>query len=234
MKKVVAVIPARSESARLAKKNYRKIQGRSLIDITLERARQADVFSEIVLSSDDGALAARCAGPGARFVLRPARLATAYARSLDVVLHALDGHDGDVVYCLLQATSPRRTTRRIRDAVGLFLDGAFGSLVSVTAAGAHPYKMLVKTRAGYRPVQSCQALEAPDQELPPACLLNGALYLGALASLRQERSFFAPPVCWYEMDEEESIDVNTAADLQYARRLAARDRARDKRRSPAA
>lgn len=230
MKQVIAVIPARADSARLAKKNYRKIQGRSLIEITLERARQTNVFSEIVLSSDDAALAGRCAAFGARFAHRPARLATARARSLDVVLHALDGYDGDAVYCLLQVTSPRRTAHRIRDAARVFLDGAFGSLASVTAAGAHPYKMLVKTSAGYRPVKSRHALEAPDQELPSACRLNGALYLGALASLRRERSFFASPVCWYEMDEEESLDVNTAADLQYARRLAARD----KRNPPAA
>lgn len=52
MNKIVCVIPARSGSTRLKNKNFKKINGKSLIEKTIIAAKKTKKFGEIILSSD--------------------------------------------------------------------------------------------------------------------------------------------------------------------------------------
>jgi CMP-N-acetylneuraminic acid synthetase len=49
----IAVIPARSGSKRLVKKNYRMFNSRNLVEIARDKCLEADVFDKVVISSDD-------------------------------------------------------------------------------------------------------------------------------------------------------------------------------------
>ena len=52
MKKIIALIPARSGSKGIKNKNILKIANKSLIEISIEHCLKAKIFSKILLSTD--------------------------------------------------------------------------------------------------------------------------------------------------------------------------------------
>ena len=132
--RVAGVIPARGRSQRLPGKNLAVLGGRTLVRRALETALASGILDPVVLSSDDPAILAEADGlDGVLALERPAELATATARSLDVVLHALGAlaHPVDAV-AIVQCTSPFTAPADIAGAVALLEATGAGSVVTVS------------------------------------------------------------------------------------------------------
>jgi len=54
--KIFAIIPVKKKSSRLKNKNFLKIKGKTLFDITLDYAKKSKIFDQIIISSDDKSL----------------------------------------------------------------------------------------------------------------------------------------------------------------------------------
>jgi CMP-N,N'-diacetyllegionaminic acid synthase len=110
---VLGLVPARGGSKGVPGKNGRDLLGRPLLAWTADSARRAELLDDVVLSTDDEALAALGASLGLEVpFLRPAELAADDTPMLAVVQHAVAtlaeaGRTYDAV-CLLQPTSPAR------------------------------------------------------------------------------------------------------------------------------
>lgn len=89
--RILALIAARGGSKRLPGKNIRVLGGKPLIVWSIDAARGIPEICDILVSTDDPAIAAVCSEAGAYVPwLRPEGLATDTASSVDVALHALD------------------------------------------------------------------------------------------------------------------------------------------------
>ncbi|GGW84680.1 hypothetical protein GCM10010297_01570 [Streptomyces malachitofuscus] len=127
VRRVLAVIPARGGSKGVPAKNLAPVGGVPLVVRAVRECRAARHVTDVVVSTDDQAIAAAARQAGAEVVLRPAAIAGDTATSEAAVLHAMDAHEAlhgapvDVVL-LVQCTSPFLTREDI--------DG-------VTAAVAH-------------------------------------------------------------------------------------------------
>jgi CMP-N-acetylneuraminic acid synthetase len=89
-KTFLALIPARSGSVRLPRKNLRDLNGRPLIAWSIEAALKSKYIDRVVVSTDDSEIAETSKRFGADVpFLRPPELATKDAKSIDVVIHAL-------------------------------------------------------------------------------------------------------------------------------------------------
>lgn len=220
--KILAVVPARGGSKRLPGKNIKVLGGRPLIAWTIEEARASDVLLDIVVSTDDEAIAevARIHGasvPG----LRPEQLASDTASSVDVVLHALDRYEavhGEVDgVMLLQPTSPFRTRQSIRKALELFQAQPSRPVVSVCGAAAHPAWCFRLSDDSLEPFLGWDFLTRRSQDLPPAYTLDGSIYLISPALLRETRRFVMPGVVPMVItDAFESLDIDTPDDWDMA------------------
>ena len=116
--RLLAIVPARGGSKRLPRKNVLLLGGKPLIAWTIDAARDSGCFVDVLVSTDDAEIADRARAHGALVPwLRPPEFATDTARSIDVVLHALDWYErerGAVAgMMLLQPTSPFRTAGKI-------------------------------------------------------------------------------------------------------------------------
>ncbi len=215
---MIAIITARGGSKRLPGKNMRQLAGRPLIAYSIDVALASRAFDAVVVTTDDPQIAAFAAGAGAAVVERPPELAGDAARSSDAIVHVLDDprHAGQSAFCLLQPTSPLRTAENIRAALEMFEAARGPAVVGCRRPHPHPYKSLVERDGKFVAVESMASFEAPDQSLPKAIAPNGAIYVAASEPYRRARTFFAPPPVWYEMDEFESTDIDTAHDLAFA------------------
>lgn len=216
----LAIIPARGGSKGLPGKNIRPLGGRPLIGWTIAAAIESACFRRILVSTDCPAIAdaARQAGADVPF-MRPARLASDTASSLDVVMHVLDECDGGS-FALLQPTSPFRSARQIVSATRLHEAHGACAVVGVVEAKPIAWTYLVDEREGLR-----QALDLPAvtrrQDAAAMVQPNGSLYIGTRAGLEAARTFVPAGARALLMDAITSLDIDTPEDALVAEAIVA-------------
>ena len=89
-KNIIAIITARGGSKGLIGKNIASLDGKPLINHTIEAAKKSNTVNDIVVTTDDIAIANVARGNDVHVVDRPDALATDEASSYDVVKHALE------------------------------------------------------------------------------------------------------------------------------------------------
>ena len=124
MRKQLAIITARGGSKRIPGKNKKEFCGKPILYYSIEAARSAGVFDEIMVSTDDEAIAglARKAGALVPFY-RSAETAGDFASTDDVILEVLTeyrkrGREFDA-FCCIYPTAPFLTGERLRRAMEL-------------------------------------------------------------------------------------------------------------------
>lgn len=220
--KIFALITARSGSKRVPGKNIRPLGGKPLIVWSIDVAKGIPELCDILVSTDDSAIAEVARNAGALVPwLRPPELATDTASSVDVALHALNWYEnthGKIDgLLLLQPTSPFRSRDTVRRGIELFRSNNRRPVVAVSAARSHPLWCFTIEGETMRPFIDGGGLDLRSQDLPAAFEVNGSLYLVAPADLRKLRSFYgtdAVPLVVEQTDE--SIDIDTERDWRIA------------------
>jgi CMP-N,N'-diacetyllegionaminic acid synthase len=216
-KRVLGLIPARGGSKGLPGKNIHVIGGKPLIAWTIEAARKSAYLDRLVLSSDADEImnCAREFGCDVPFRREPA-LATDTATSIDVVLDALVRCPGFDWVVLLQPTSPLRTAQDI-DAT---LERCFAlnapAGVTVSLAQESPYWMYTLHADGQLSNIMGAASASRRQDLPPAYILNGAVYAADTKWIVQSGTFMSDRTVGHLMPNERSVDIDDLADVVVA------------------
>jgi len=221
--RVLAVIPARGGSKRLPRKNLLPLSGKPMIAWTIEAALKAACIDQVVVSTDDGEIAEVASSYGAEVpFLRPTELASDSATTEAVVSHAVEryeaGEDKFTHVCLLQPTSPLRSSSDI-DASWALLTARMGkAVISVTVAEHSPlWCNTLPEDLSMSGFLSDENLGIRSQELPIYYRLNGAIYLfEKFFSNRMRDLYNTDGVYAYIMDNEASIDVDTPFDFKLA------------------
>ncbi|GAA2708014.1 MULTISPECIES: acylneuraminate cytidylyltransferase [Streptomyces] len=139
---VLAVIPARGGSKGVPAKNLAPVGGVPLVARAVRECRAAQLVTDVVVSTDDPAIAAAAEAAGAEIVHRPAELSGDTASSEGAVLHAMETYEGahgcrvDVVL-LVQCTSPFLTATDIDGVAAAVLDA--GADTALTVAPFHGF-----------------------------------------------------------------------------------------------
>jgi CMP-N,N'-diacetyllegionaminic acid synthase len=215
-RKVLAIIPARGGSKGLPGKHTLQVAGRPLLAFSIEAAQSAQGIDRTVLSSDDDVIIATARSLGCDVPFRrPRELATDEARTIDVVMHALDQLPGYDVVVLLQPTSPLRTSDDIDAAMACFASRGAPACVSVCPTEHSPYWMYrIGDNGSLLPF-----IDPPDgglrrQDLSDPYVLNGAIYIADVAWLRVNQTFVTRDTVAHVMPVERSIDIDTLADFE--------------------
>lgn len=219
--KVLAIIPARGNSKGLPRKNVIDTGGKPLIAWTIEAAQKARCITKLILSSDNAEIisVAKDFGCDVPFI-RPDKLATDTASTLDVVLHAIDQMPGYDFVIILQPTSPLRTALDIDAAFDIMVSSGAPSCVSVCEVDETPYWMFSLGDNG----QLERLIELPcdihrRQDLPKSYKLNGAIYIVGVNTLRKTKSFTSDQTVAYTMDRGVSIDVDTRLEHEHIKKV---------------
>ncbi len=181
--RALAVIPARGGSKGLPGKNLKKIGGETLVARAVGVALESGVFSRIVVSTDDMAIAAegRKAGADVPF-LRPAALSSDTANVLDAVQHLLPALSADGEFdlvVLLEPTSPARTPAIVRETVlAACAEGADAAFtVSEVPLRYHARKQFERDQNQFAVhAQPSGKAVVSRQQLAPTFIRNGMCY----------------------------------------------------------
>ena len=220
--KILALITARGGSKRLPGKNIRILGGKPLIVWSIDVAKNIPELCDILVSTDDPAIAAVCEEAGAYVPwLRPPELANDTASSVDVALHALDWYEAEKGavdgLLLLQPTSPFRTQATVQRGIELFSKHDYQPVLGVSPTHAHPMWTLKMEGDYLVPFMGEHGFRTRSQDLPSAYVVNGSFYLITPAELRACRSFVGAKTIPLVIEStQEAIDIDTEWDFKIA------------------
>ncbi|MCE2613627.1 acylneuraminate cytidylyltransferase family protein [Flavobacteriaceae bacterium D16] len=217
-----AVIPARGGSKGVPGKNIKPLNGKPLIQYTIDAARKLLRDCDIVVSSDDPEIIGIVQNLGLQVpFVRPSYLATDYSSMQEVLLHALDYYEKEIgkadILILLQPTSPFRDEHQIQKALELYkTKDEIDMVVSVKATKANPYFVLFEEgKEGYLE-KSKSSNFVTRQEAPEVWQYNGAIYVINTRSLREKKMSQFNKVVKFVMDDLASLDIDTTIDWIFA------------------
>ncbi|AAO09307.1 TPA: NTP transferase domain-containing protein [Vibrio vulnificus] len=221
--KILAITPARGGSKRLPGKNIKNLNGKPLIQWTIDAALAVQEIARVMVTTDCDEIAeiAKKAGAEVPFI-RPPELATDTSSSSDVIRHALDfyraqGEEFDFVL-LLQPTSPIRSADDIRHAIEQLIAHTADAVVSVCPCDHSP--LWANTLPDDRSMADFirhEVSQLRSQDLPDYYRINGAIYLTRVSRFYQENSLFlSSNIFAYVMDNESSVDIDHELDFLIA------------------
>ncbi len=214
-KKTLCIIPARGGSKRIPRKNILPLAGKPLLAYTVSPALEADIFKDVVVSSEDDEILELAAALGAVADRRPSALCADTIRAVQVVEEYLLRDGVKEKYknvANMLPTCPFRTVADIRSAYDLFTkqtDDVF--LTSVTEYGFPPQlafdldedgrSLIMRDPATYRRTTR-------SQDISTCYHSNGCIYLATVDGFLREKTFFADPLIGYVMPPERSFDID--------------------------
>lgn len=218
----LCVIPARGGSKRLTRKNVLPLNGRPMLQYTIEAAKQTRIFEQVYVSTECDEIASVASAAGALVHPRARELAGDLISATEVCLdveHALSKQGSreryDAIVCL-QPSSPLRVAADVTSAWNAFVSSDCDFLVSVTAIDPHYFHWAVtQTGAGWRMYFGKEFLRERPL-LPPVYRPNGAIKIGKCGPLRAERNFFGQNMNVYIMPEDRSVHVAERFDYELA------------------
>ncbi|MFB6956219.1 cytidylyltransferase domain-containing protein [Streptomyces sp. NPDC056309] len=241
-RRVLAVIPARGGSKGVPAKNLAPVGGVPLVARAVRECRAARLVTDVVVSTDDQAIAAAARQAGAEVVLRPAAIAGDTATSEAAVLHAMDAHEAlhgapvDVVL-LVQCTSPFLRSEDVDGVAGAVVEDGADTAVTVApfhgfvwrdaaddpvTAGEPPDAAAAEspaTEGGYG-VNHDKSFRPRRQDRPQDLLETGAAYAMAAPGFRTHRHRFFGRTELVRTDPARVLEIDDPHDLARARALA--------------
>lgn len=220
----IAIIPARGGSKGIPRKNMVNLEGRPLIDYTIEAAINSRCIDGVYVSSDDTEILGYASKRGVVGIKRPDELAADDALTAPVINHVIDMLQRQAIVpkwiVLLQPTSPLRTAEDIDSAFRLMVAKQGKSLVSVVVPKAEPYKALVLNEKGYlKGLINDNAPFIRRQDCPRTFYANGAIYIFRLVDFVSSKTIPLNRAVAYEMDYIKSYDVDTHEDLEEIKKV---------------
>ena len=147
--KPICIIPARGNSKGVPKKNIRKIMGKPLIAYTIEKSIKSNIFSHVIVSTEDKEIAAISRKFGAKVpFMRPKYLATDNTRADDYLLHAVKklldlGFEFDIVVWR-DCTVPFIRNKDIKNSIKLLKEKRANLVIGVYHQHLNPYYNIVE------------------------------------------------------------------------------------------
>ncbi|MER5975804.1 acylneuraminate cytidylyltransferase [Streptomyces sp. NPDC001857] len=234
--RVLAVIPARGGSKGVPAKNLAPVGGVPLVARAVRECRAARLVTDVVVSTDDEAIAAAARQAGAQVVPRPAAIAGDTATSEAAVLHAMDAHaalsgtPADVVL-LVQCTSPFLVRQDVDAVAAAVVEGGADTALTVAPfhgfvwrdaaddPAAHTGTGGARTAGGHG-VNHDKSFRPRRQDRPQDLLETGAAYAMDAAGFREHRHRFFGHTELVRTDPARVLEIDDPHDLARARALA--------------
>ncbi|WUR80551.1 N-acylneuraminate cytidylyltransferase [Streptomyces phaeochromogenes] len=248
VRRVLAVIPARGGSKGVPAKNLLPVGGVPLVARAVRECVASRLVTDVVVSTDDQAIAAAAREAGAEVVLRPAVIAGDTATSEAAVLHAMDAHEalhGSVVdaVLLVQCTSPFIIREDIDGVAGAVVENGADTALTVApfhgfiwrdadddptavdtertraVGGTTTVANTTATDGGYG-VNHDKSFRPRRQDRPQDLLETGAAYAMNAAGLREHKHRFFGRTELVRTDPARVLEIDDPHDLARARALA--------------
>lgn len=219
--KLDVIICARGNSKGIPKKNKKKFNGKTLIQILLEKINRSKLINNIFVSSEDTKILEISEIYGAKnFGIRPKKLSADNVRQVDVINHLIkkieiNQYNLSKNILLLQTTSPLITKNDIESSIKLHASNN-KPLISVSKEDINPTSLFVLENNKSRKI-FCNKKTNQRQNQPTLFLANGAIRIFDLRYFKKNNKLLPETnITLYEIPKNRSINLDTMNDWRKA------------------
>ena len=225
MTEILALIPARGGSKGIPRKNIRIFAGHPLIAWSIAAAKQSELVTRVIVSTDDEEIASVAREYAAETpFFRPAELAQDKTTDLPVFEHALEwlekseGYQPEIVV-QLRPTSPIRPKEMLDHAILILLEHKDAECVrGVVPAGQNPFKMW-RFNGEDKPMKPLldvkgisEPYNAPRQILPPVYWQTGHIDAIRVSTIKEKKSLTGDVIYPLVIDPRYTVDIDNLSD----------------------
>lgn len=191
----IVIIPARKNSKRIPGKNLKNLNGKPLIDYTIEHALSIFSPEDIIVSSDWEELCVHSSSFNVKVDYRDPNLALDSTKTIDVIKNLLTTEKITTktylnVLCL-QPTTPLRKIIKTKEALEKISNTDVDSVCSYVEVDYwHPNRMKKVVNEMVVPYCEKEIENVSRKELPKAYYRDGSIYLSKIDKLLKNNSFF--------------------------------------------
>jgi CMP-N,N'-diacetyllegionaminic acid synthase len=221
-KRILALIPARGGSKGLPGKNVRPLLGKPLVAWSIEQALSSKYIDKVVVSTESPIIAsiARRYGADVPF-LRPKKLATGKAKTIDVIFHVVDyfnkRKENFDYLVLLEPTSPLRGTSDLDNAIKKLIDKSriSDALVSVGEIRLESPYIAKSIVNGYVTplIKENTKKFFQRQQLPKTFFPYGVIYASKVESLKKKKTFYHQRTIPHFIERWQNYEVDDIYDF---------------------
>ena len=219
---ILSIIPARGGSKGIPLKNLVKIKNKPLLHYTVNASLKSKFVNRTVVSTDSPKIAKVALSLGSEVIVRPKKLANdtiGLEPTINHVLEYLKNTENYVpdIILILQNTSPLRNSTHIDEALTLFKNKKYDSILS----GFSYYTFLWKKQkdSSIKPV-SYNPNERPNhQKMDEQLYENGAFFITTLSAFKKSNCRISGKIGFYKMPIELSYNIDTLEDLDDVKRM---------------
>lgn len=223
--KKIAVIPARSGSKRIPKKNIIDFMGKPLMVWTIEAAQKANIFDRIIVSTDDPEFAevARKYGCEVPF-LRDTKAddITPVSEATILAVQQAEGYykeKYDIVVQLM-ANAPIRSDDDIKNHCNHFIQNNLNFQLSCFPFGwMNPWWSFKINEENRHEWLHPDAMKQRSQDLDKLFCPTGAIWIAKRDLLFKEKTFYGENFKFYEIDWKSAVDIDDYEDLEFAKAI---------------
>ena len=220
--RVLCVVPARAGSKGLPNKNLLELRGDPLVAWPVKAAQASLCVDLVVCSTDDPNIAEAALDAGALVpFVRPSKLASDQATTVEVVIHALSvlaEKDEEFEYvAVLEPTSPLTEGFDLDDALMALHSQSTGADAIVGLgrySSSHPALSLFLKPDGLvqAPIQGAVNTTSRRQDLDPMYFVDGSLYVSRVKALMREKSFVHARTLGYVLPRWKNLEIDDKFD----------------------
>jgi len=221
-KKIIAIIPARSGSKRLKKKNIKSFNGKPLIEWTIKNALSSKLLDQIFVSTDSLEIKNISINCGLEIpFMRPKLISKDKSPTSETVLHVLNkferlGEKYDYVV-LLEPTSPLRKIYDIDRAIKKMIDTPYAETL-VSLGKIHLEHPLISKKIYNKKFVKPYYLEKKEiyqsQQLDGAYFPYGVVYISSIKAFRVNKSFYTKKTIPYHIDRWQNYEIDDWFDFK--------------------
>lgn len=232
---ILCTICARQDSKGVKNKALKKINGKTLIEISIKQAFLSNLFDEIVVSTDSKKIQNIAIKSGAKsWFLRSKKLSNDKISKTPVIKDIFQKSEirfkKKFDICIdLDVTSPLRKPKDIKNALKIFLKKKkTQNLFSVCEARRNPYFNMIEVKN-----RSIDLVKKPKnlfkvtnrQTAPQVFDMNASIYIWKRSAILKSIELFNKDTDIYIMPQSRSIDIDTDFDLKLIRLLSKKQHA---------
>jgi len=218
----LAIIPARGGSKRIPRKNIRAFLGKPIIAYSIETALKSELFSEVMISTDDEEIASIAKQYGGKIpFFRSQKNADDHATLPDVIEEVYQNIEKslnrtfDNICCILP-TAPLITKERIKEGYNLLKQNAVDSVTPVIAFSYPVWRSFKINEDNKLEMIWPEYLRTRSQDLPDVYHDAGAFYWLKTESFLKEKNLFTSNNKPLVLKESEVQDIDTLEDWKLA------------------
>lgn len=219
-KNINAFIFARGGSKGIPNKNLKKVGNKSLVEHSIDSAKEIEEINKIFVSTDSNEIAKVAEKNSAIVIERPAELATDNAPEFHAWQHAIKEVNekfGEFDYFLsLPATAPLRDKIDIKKCISS-LKSDVDLVLTMTKANRSPWFNMAKyeSNGNLRLILKDKNI-IRRQDAPDCFDLTTVAYFARASFITQNKGIWDGKVVGVEIPPERAIDIDTLFDLELA------------------